>query len=155
MRERGTTGRRLLAALAAASLLSGADRRADRWRTSGTAAHRWRRVESAPGSARAARERAVPGGKATIRSTVSLVEIDVQVTNRDGKPMKGLTQEQFTVTEDGKPQKISTFEYNDIERVETAGKGRRSADHRAARNRDFARGNQGRGARSPDDRDVL
>jgi VWFA-related protein len=65
----------------------------------------------------------VPGGKATIRSTVSLVEIDVQVTNRDGKPVKGLTQEQFSVTEDGKPQKISTFEYNDIERVETAGKG--------------------------------
>src|SRR5579864_806694 len=65
----------------------------------------------------------VPGGKATIRSTVNLVEIDVQVTNRDGKPVKGLTQEQFSVTEDGKPQKISTFEYNDIERVETAGKG--------------------------------
>src|ERR1700720_1418606 len=65
----------------------------------------------------------VPGGKATIRSTVSLVEIDVQITNRDGKPVKGLKQEQFTVTEDGKPQKISTFEYNDIERVETAGKG--------------------------------
>ena len=65
----------------------------------------------------------VPGGKATIRSTISLVEIDVQVANRDGKPVKGLTQEQFSVTEDGKPQKISTFEYNDIERVETAGKG--------------------------------
>ena len=65
----------------------------------------------------------VPGGKATIRSTVSLVEIDVQITNRDGKPVKGLKQEQFTITEDGKPQKISTFEYNDIEQVETAGKG--------------------------------
>ncbi len=65
----------------------------------------------------------VPGGKAAIRSTVSLVEIDVQVTNRDGKPVKGLKQEQFTVTEDGKSQKISSFEYNDIEQVETAGKG--------------------------------
>ena len=64
-----------------------------------------------------------PGGKATIRSTVSLVEIDVQVTGRDGKPIKGLTQDQFTVTEDGKPQKVSTFEYNDIEKIETAGKG--------------------------------
>jgi VWFA-related protein len=65
----------------------------------------------------------IPGGKATIRSTVSLVEIDVQVTNRDGKPVKGLKQEQFSVTEDSKPQKISSFEYNDIEQVETAGKG--------------------------------
>ncbi|HWY30000.1 MAG TPA: VWA domain-containing protein, partial [Candidatus Acidoferrum sp.] len=64
-----------------------------------------------------------PGGKATIRSTVSLVEIDVQITNRDGKPVKGLKQEQFSVTEDGKPQKISSFEYNDIEQVETVGKG--------------------------------
>jgi VWFA-related protein len=63
------------------------------------------------------------GGKATIRSTVSLVEIDVQVTSRDGKPVKGLKQEQFSVTEDGKPQKISTFEYNDIEQIETAGSG--------------------------------
>jgi VWFA-related protein len=63
-----------------------------------------------------------PGGKATIRSTVSLVEIDVQVTNRDGKPVKGLQQGQFIVTEDGKEQKISTFEYNDIELIESAGK---------------------------------
>src|SRR5579864_4527679 len=61
--------------------------------------------------------------KPTIRSTVSLVEIDVQVTDRDGKPVKGLKQSQFSVTEDGKAQKISTFEYNDIEQVETAGKG--------------------------------
>jgi VWFA-related protein len=67
--------------------------------------------------------KAVAGGKATLRSTVSLVEIDVQVTNRDGKPVKGLKQEQFSITEDSKPQKVSTFEYNDIERVETAGKG--------------------------------
>ena len=52
---------------------------------------------------------------------MSLVEIDVQVTDRDGKPIKGLKQEQFTVTEDGKPQKVSTFEYNDIEKIETAG----------------------------------
>jgi VWFA-related protein len=64
-----------------------------------------------------------PSGKATIRSTVSLVEIDVQITNRDGKPVKGLKQEQFSITEDGKPQKISTFEYNDIEQIETAGSG--------------------------------
>jgi hypothetical protein len=63
------------------------------------------------------RPQVAPGGKGTIRSTVSLVEIDVQVTDRDGKPIKGLKQEQFTVTEDGKPQKVSTFEYNDIEKL--------------------------------------
>src|SRR6185369_575702 len=63
------------------------------------------------------------GGKGTIRSTVSLVEINVQVTDRDGKPVKGLKQDQFSVTEDGKTQKISSFEYNDIEKVETAESG--------------------------------
>jgi VWFA-related protein len=62
-----------------------------------------------------------PGEKGTIRATVNLVEIDVQITNRDGKPIKALKREQFSVTEDGKPQKISTFEYNDIEQIETAG----------------------------------
>src|SRR5258705_13089787 len=65
----------------------------------------------------------LPRGKATIRTTVNLVEIDVQVTGRDGKPIKGLKQEQFTVTEGGKPQTVSTFEYNDIEQIETAGAG--------------------------------
>jgi VWFA-related protein len=67
--------------------------------------------------------KAAARGRSTIRSTVSLVEIDVQVVDRDGKPVKGLQQSQFGVTEDGKAQKISTFEYNDIEQVETAGKG--------------------------------
>ena len=62
----------------------------------------------------------LPRGKGTIRSTVSLVEIDVQVIDRDGKPVKGLMPEQFIVTEDGKAQKVSTFEYNDIEQIETA-----------------------------------
>ena len=62
---------------------------------------------------------------------MSLVEIDVQVTDRDGKPIKGLKQEQFSVSEDGKPQKVSTFEYNDIEQIETAGQIRRSAHHRS------------------------
>jgi VWFA-related protein len=63
------------------------------------------------------------GGKGTIRSTVDLVEIDVQVTGRDGKPTKWLKQEQFSLNDDGKPQKISTFEYNDVERIETAAAG--------------------------------
>jgi VWFA-related protein len=62
----------------------------------------------------------LPRGRGTIRSTVDLVEIDVQVTDRNGKPIKGLKQEQFTITEEGKAQKVSSFEYNDIEKIETA-----------------------------------
>jgi VWFA-related protein len=75
-----------------------------------------------PRQAPAPPPRPTPRSKGTIRTTVSLVEIDVQVTGRDGKPVKGLRRPQFSITEDGKTQKISTFEYNDIEQVETAGK---------------------------------
>ena len=57
---------------------------------------------------------------ATIHATVNLVQIDVQVTDRDGKPLKGLKAEQFSVSEDSKLQKISTFDYYDVAAIETA-----------------------------------
>lgn len=117
-----TIRRRILAALAAASLLApplGAQNSQPQPQQQPQAVPvNPRQRPVAPPTAKP-----VPRGKATIRSTVSLVEIDVQVTNRDGKPVKGLRQDQFSVTEDGKSQKISTFEYNDIEQAETAGKG--------------------------------
>jgi len=61
--------------------------------------------------------------KGTIRATVDLVQVDVQVTDRDGKPIKGLRQDQFSVSEDGKEQKVSSFDYNDVEKIETAAAG--------------------------------
>ncbi|HEV7968874.1 MAG TPA: VWA domain-containing protein [Candidatus Acidoferrales bacterium] len=122
MRARETIRRRILAALAAASLFTaplGAQSSEPQTQQQPQAVP----VNPRQGPAAPPATKPAPGGKATIRSTVSLVEIDVQVTNRDGKPVKGLKQEQFSVTEDGKPQKIASFEYNDIEQVETAGKG--------------------------------
>jgi VWFA-related protein len=56
-----------------------------------------------------------------IRATSNVVRIDVEVTDKSGKPIKGLKAEQFTITDDGKAQKISTFSYSDIEKIETAG----------------------------------
>ena len=56
-----------------------------------------------------------------LRAQSDLVRIDVEVTDRAGKPIKGLRQDQFTITDDGKAQKISSFSYSDIESVETAG----------------------------------
>jgi VWFA-related protein len=121
-----TIRRRVLAALAAASLVAapiavplGAQSAQPQTRQPQVVPVNPRQGPAAPPPT----AKTAPGGKATIRSTVSLVEIDVQVTNRDGKPVKGLKQEQFSVTEDGKTQKISSFEYNDIEQVETAGTG--------------------------------
>lgn len=58
--------------------------------------------------------------KGTIRAAVDLVQVDVQVLDRDGKPVKGLRQDQFSVSEDGKDQKVSTFDFYDVERIEKA-----------------------------------
>jgi len=45
---------------------------------------------------------------------VRLHNIDVIVTDRDGHPVHGLTQDDFELLEDGKPQKITNFaEYSD------------------------------------------
>jgi VWFA-related protein len=56
----------------------------------------------------------------TIRTVTDLVLIDVQVTDRTGKPVKGLKPERFRVLEDDKVQKVATFDYYDIEAIETA-----------------------------------
>ena len=64
--------------------------------------------------------RAPLNDKATIRAAVDLVEVDVEITDRNGKPIKGLKQEQFQVSEDGKDQKLSSFDYYDVENIEKA-----------------------------------
>ncbi|MGH9713882.1 MAG: VWA domain-containing protein [Candidatus Acidiferrales bacterium] len=58
---------------------------------------------------------------AAIRTSSDVVRIDVEVTDKSGKAIKGLRADQFTVSDDGKGQKISSFSYSDIEKMETAG----------------------------------
>ena len=55
-----------------------------------------------------------------LRAQSNVVRIDVEVTDGSGKPIKGLRADQFEVTDDGKQQKISSFSYSDIEKIETA-----------------------------------
>ena len=55
-----------------------------------------------------------------IHATSDLVRIDVEVTDRDGKPVKNLRADQFSLSDNGHPQKISIFSYSDIESLETA-----------------------------------
>ena len=55
------------------------------------------------------------GGRATISTTVQLVVVDITVKDKDGKPFEGLTQKDFTVTEDGKPQDIRVFKFQRLE----------------------------------------
>ena len=50
----------------------------------------------------------------TFTSNSNLVIVDVSAKDKAGKPVEGLRAEDFTVLEDGKPQKISVFEYQRI-----------------------------------------
>ncbi len=45
----------------------------------------------------------------TFKVEVNYVEVDARVMDRDGKFVRGLAREDFLLTEDGKPQKISAF----------------------------------------------
>ena len=68
-----------------------------------------------------AQQSSKPAPSSVLRTTSDLVRIDVEVTDKAGKPIKGLRADQFTITDDGKPQAISNFSYADIEGIETAG----------------------------------
>ncbi len=57
------------------------------------------------------RAQQVPSNAPTIRVTSRLVFLDVTVLDKKGRPVvKGLTKDDFTITEDKKPQRIFSFE---------------------------------------------
>jgi VWFA-related protein len=55
------------------------------------------------------------------RTDINFVRVDVIVTDRQGNPVHNLTQEDFEVSEDGKPQAIQTFKLVNVK--ENAGVG--------------------------------
>lgn len=50
------------------------------------------------------------GQQATFRSSIELVRVDVVVVDKDGRAVRGLPQDAFTVADRGKPQTIATFD---------------------------------------------
>lgn len=56
----------------------------------------------------------------TFRLTSRLVYVDVVVRDRSGQIVKGLTQQDFEVEEDGKPQKVDFFEACSLKQVAPA-----------------------------------
>jgi VWFA-related protein len=48
------------------------------------------------------------------RSSVRLIDVDVYVTDQQGRPIKGLTQDSFELLEDGKPQEVRAFSAVDL-----------------------------------------
>jgi len=52
---------------------------------------------------------------------VALVEVPVRVTDRDGRPLTGLSQQDFTLLDDGRPQQVVGFDAIDLaEKVQPA-----------------------------------
>jgi VWFA-related protein len=51
---------------------------------------------------------------AVIRATTRLVQIDVVVTDSSGRPVKDLSEKDFSITEDGKPQKLAFFSFQQM-----------------------------------------
>lgn len=48
------------------------------------------------------------------RAALSMVSVDVVVRDRAGNVVRGLTQNDFTITEDGRPQEVRTFIFQEI-----------------------------------------
>jgi len=68
-----------------------------------------------PAAPQAPAQRAAQTPRATFRSGLDLVVVNVVVRDKDGKLVRGLKREDFVVTEDGKPQSISSFDFEEIE----------------------------------------
>jgi VWFA-related protein len=64
---------------------------------------------------------APPAGTPTFRSTTRLIVQTVNVKDKDGKPVEGLTAKDFVVTEDGEPQTVSFVEFQRLPPPRAAG----------------------------------
>src|ERR1035441_1791758 len=53
---------------------------------------------------------ALPAQELTLRMDVKLVNVFVNVIDQNGAIVSGLTREDFTLAEDGRPQQIAVFE---------------------------------------------
>jgi len=64
-----------------------------------------------------ARAQEQPPPKATFKSSVDLVPVDVNVVDRTGRPVADLTSADFSLAVDGKPRKIASAEFISVSRT--------------------------------------
>src|SRR5580765_8513470 len=50
-----------------------------------------------------------------LRVESELVLVNVVVRDKQGKPVTGLTRDDFTLLEDGKPQRVSSFDFENLD----------------------------------------
>ena len=70
--------------------------------------------QSAPSPSKA---QPVDSGLLTFRKNVHRVILDVVVTDANEKPVRGLSRDDFTVAEDGKTQRVLSFDFHDFDQV--------------------------------------
>ncbi len=58
--------------------------------------------------------KAAPKKTFSFSDTVQLVVVDVFAKDKNGNPIEGLKADDFVISEDGKPQKITTFQYQEL-----------------------------------------
>jgi len=82
----------------------------------------WTSAQQAPSTSAPTAQQQNPPQNPTfvLRAQSNVVRIDVEVTDSSDKPVKGLRADQFEISDDGRAQRISSFSYSDIEKVETA-----------------------------------
>jgi VWFA-related protein len=68
----------------------------------------------------------------SIRVTSELVLANVVVRDKKGNLVRGLKKEDFTLYEDGKKQQISTFDFENVDQLETAGAAEQTVTGEAA-----------------------
>ncbi|HWF87041.1 MAG TPA: VWA domain-containing protein, partial [Vicinamibacterales bacterium] len=65
------------------------------------------------------RAQAPPAAQAPVfHSGTELVTVNVVVRDKSGAVVRGLTQRDFSITEDGKPQTITSFDFEELDRTE-------------------------------------
>src|SRR5215475_8239304 len=67
-----------------------------------------------------------------VRVTSELVLVNVVVRDKKGNLIRDLKKEDFTLLEDGKKQAISTFDFEDVDELKTAGPAEKTVTGTAA-----------------------
>jgi VWFA-related protein len=105
-----------LVALAAVAVVQGSDQGAQQPTGQQPSGQQQPAGQGAPPAQQADQQQLPP---TTIRRGINYVSVDVIVTDKDGKPVMDLTQDDFSVAEDNKPQKVETFQIIKLDALET------------------------------------